>query len=351
MRILLADDNPAFLKAAEHFLRSDSRIRQIHLARSGVEALALADRENPDLVLLDWSLPDLKGLWAALRITGGNETAEVWILAPHDNPEYERAARAAGAEGCLPRLHFTERIGPILQNLQQRIGSRPPQPERPAAAIPGEPPLPGKAGEARRNGPPERGPAGEGPAPDRSRQAAADLERLCSQHMAELARIKEDLGVSPGGPETASGKAKEELFIVCRLGSEWFGLPAGQVARVEKTAAITFLPPSYRPVIGLAAFAGRALPVLGLQENADPPSGTPPESARLVIVRSGRSLAGLQVDGVEGLTPVASSARWPFPWHPSTGPRSYLNGVTRYKDRFIFLLDVDKIMTDLNGVK
>ena len=109
MRILLAEDNPAFLKAMERFLRADPRIRELHLARSGAEAIELAEREKPDLVLLDWALPDLKGLWAALRISGEAGTTAVWLLAPDDKPEYEQAARAASPSPSSSAQSFCRR--------------------------------------------------------------------------------------------------------------------------------------------------------------------------------------------------------------------------------------------------
>jgi chemotaxis signal transduction protein/CheY-like chemotaxis protein len=346
MRILLADDNPVFLQAVERFLGADSRVRQLYLVRSGAEAIELADREKPDLVLLDWSLPDVKGLWAALRITGLDETAEVWVLSPRDDPEYEQAARAAGAEGCLPRLHLFEKMGPILHNLQQRLGRRSKSPTglppaRPAAL--GQEPPQESAGT--RAGPPPGG-AEDGGA-QTVRQALADLEGLWSRQGAGLARIKEALGTESQGPEKVSRSPVGERFIVCRLGSDCCGLPAGQVARVEKKVPYTMLPWDCAPVIGLAVFEGQAIPVLGLQETVQP-ADAGSGSSRWVILRSGRSLAGLKVDGIDDLISVATSDCWPFPWHPAAGPRSYLTRVGRHKDRFIFLVDVDKIMADLN---
>jgi chemotaxis signal transduction protein len=116
---------------------------------------------------------------------------------------------------------------------------------------------------------------------------------------------------------------------------------------VEKTIPVTVLPGDYAPLSGLAVFEGRAIPVLGLEETVRP-AGAGSDSIRWVILRSGRSLAGLQVDGIEDLILVATCDCWPFPWHPAAGPRSYLTRVVRYKEHFIFLVDVDKIMADLN---
>ncbi|MBI5584932.1 MAG: chemotaxis protein CheW [Deltaproteobacteria bacterium] len=349
MQILLADNNPDFLQAVARFLRTDARIRQLHLARSGAEAIELADRENPNLVLLDWSLPDLKGLWAALRIMGGAAIAEVWMLAPNDNPEYERAARAAGAAGCLSRRQFTEKIEPILQNLQARQatsekGCSPAAADQPAS--PAQPPPGGAAGEYRKAVPPENGPVGAGQSP--ILKAVRDLERLCSQQRAGLEKIKEDLAAPRRSPETA-GREPGELYLLCRLGADCFGLPAGRVARVEKATAVSALPPEYAPIIGLAVFEGQAVPVISFSAAGGAGAGSAAEAARLVILRSGRSLAGLLVEGVAEVIPVAVSAPQPLPWHPAAGPRSYLTRITRHKDRFIFLLDVDKIMANLNS--
>jgi DNA-binding NarL/FixJ family response regulator/chemotaxis signal transduction protein len=353
MQILLADDNPAFLQALERFLRTDSRIRQLHLARSGAEALELVDRKNPDLVLLDWSLSGPDVLTVVRDLGGGAKPAEIWILVPQDHPEYERAARAAGAGGCLSRLQFTEKIEPILQKLQRRIGRRSPAEGELLAPTPQESKAgaqaapTGPAGEAREPELPGERPIGGRPGGGPVLETLEDLERLCRRHLDGLAKIRGELSAPRREPEPEHREALE-LFIICRLGAERVGLPARQVARVEKTASITVLPPDYFPLIGLAAYAGKALPVLGLQEEPGP-SGASPEPALLVILHSGRSLAGLKVDGIEDLIPLAPSAQTPLPRAPAAGPRSALTRVAYHKERFIFLLDVDKIMANLNG--
>lgn len=295
MRILLADEHTGFQQAAERFLRADPRVRDIHFARSGAEAIDLAGQFNPDLALLDFILPQINGLWAALRITAGPGSPEVWMLTPGDNPEYEKAARASGAEGCIPKPDFINKIGPILQNLHQRLAGRSPRDD----FIP---------------------------------------ERNLGESLK---------GSTRPSPERRDNFPVQERFIICRIGSERFGLQAREVVQVMALVPFTVLPRKYAPLTGILAFEGQAVPVIDLTELRGQGGVQDPKAARLIVFRSGPLRAGLMVDEIEALIPATNSKVWPFPLNPASTPWPYLNRLIRYKDLFIFLLDMDKIMADL----
>jgi CheY-like chemotaxis protein len=97
-RILVVDD----VRFISHMLAEVLRRRghQVVTANEGEEAVALARRERPDLVLLDISIPGPDGLEVARRLKSGDETRHIpiMIVTSHDDRASLDEARAAGAD-------------------------------------------------------------------------------------------------------------------------------------------------------------------------------------------------------------------------------------------------------------
>jgi DNA-binding NarL/FixJ family response regulator len=99
-RILIADDHEMVRKGLRAVLESAGH-EVCGEAATGREAVALAAKLNPDLSILDVSMPDLNGLEAAQRITSARADAEVLVLTIHDTEQMIRDVLAAGARGYL----------------------------------------------------------------------------------------------------------------------------------------------------------------------------------------------------------------------------------------------------------
>ncbi|MBK7820026.1 MAG: response regulator transcription factor [Tessaracoccus sp.] len=102
IRVAIADDQALVRGAFALLLRSDPRVELVGEAADGVEAVALARREQPDVMLMDVRMPRLDGVEATRRIVGlpGNRT-RVLILTTFDLDEYVFGALRAGAAGFL----------------------------------------------------------------------------------------------------------------------------------------------------------------------------------------------------------------------------------------------------------
>jgi DNA-binding response OmpR family regulator len=83
--ILIAEDDPEISRMLEHSLR---REYEVHWAKDGREALTLAPRVQPDLLLLDVMMPKMNGLEASKWIRGlaGLETVPIIFLTALDTP-------------------------------------------------------------------------------------------------------------------------------------------------------------------------------------------------------------------------------------------------------------------------
>ena len=75
VRVLLADDHRLMREGTAALLGADERIEVVGLARDGREALALAERRPPDVVLLDLNMPDVDGLEACAAAPAREDAA------------------------------------------------------------------------------------------------------------------------------------------------------------------------------------------------------------------------------------------------------------------------------------
>lgn len=101
IRVLLVEDHGLVRAGIRALLRSFEGIDVVAEVSNGREALQLVKDHQPDVVLMDVSMPGLNGLQATARITKESPTARVLMLSIHANEEYVRQALEAGAAGYL----------------------------------------------------------------------------------------------------------------------------------------------------------------------------------------------------------------------------------------------------------
>ena len=117
IRVLLVDDNPEFLEAATRFVATEPRIEVVGQALSGQEAVRETDKLQPDLVLMDYVMPDMNGIEATREIKIRAAVSRVVILTMHDLQEYRSQAEAAGADGFIAKADFGRDLLPLLAKL------------------------------------------------------------------------------------------------------------------------------------------------------------------------------------------------------------------------------------------
>ena len=115
MRVLVVDDHPAFRKALTSALRMVDDIEVAGEAGGGVAACEEATSLEPDVILMDLSMPDLSGIDAMKKIHETNPDLPVVILTAHADDGVERAAREAGASGFLAKGTGLHELVEVLQ--------------------------------------------------------------------------------------------------------------------------------------------------------------------------------------------------------------------------------------------
>lgn len=101
IRILLVDDHPLVLDGINARLEEEEGIRVVGQACNGKEALALAQTIQPDVVLMDITMPIMGGLEATELFKDLHPTIRILALSMHDDQEYILKMIQAGASGYI----------------------------------------------------------------------------------------------------------------------------------------------------------------------------------------------------------------------------------------------------------
>jgi DNA-binding NarL/FixJ family response regulator len=101
IRVAIADDQALVRGGFRMILDARDDIEVVGEASDGAEAVALVERFDPDVVLMDVRMPGTDGIEATRRIAAAGSRARVVVLTTYDLDEYVFAAVRAGASGFL----------------------------------------------------------------------------------------------------------------------------------------------------------------------------------------------------------------------------------------------------------
>jgi DNA-binding NarL/FixJ family response regulator len=101
IRVLLVDDHKIVREGLRSILQHDLKMDVIAQADTGAAAVELAATLNPDLVIMDISMPDLNGMEATRRILGENPSMKVIALSMHSDERFVAEMLKAGASAYL----------------------------------------------------------------------------------------------------------------------------------------------------------------------------------------------------------------------------------------------------------
>lgn len=101
MRVLIADDHTMVRESLVSMLQADGDIQVVAQAADGIEALEKALQTQPDIVVIDLSMPRLNGIEVVRRLREALPDTRVLVLTMHQEDEYVLQAVRAGASGYL----------------------------------------------------------------------------------------------------------------------------------------------------------------------------------------------------------------------------------------------------------
>jgi DNA-binding NarL/FixJ family response regulator len=100
-RIVLADDHPLFRQGIRRIVEENADLEVIGEANDGLELLTLLRTTVPEMVIMDISMPNLRGIEATREIKSCRPEIKVLILSMHKDKEHLVYSLAAGAHGYL----------------------------------------------------------------------------------------------------------------------------------------------------------------------------------------------------------------------------------------------------------
>jgi DNA-binding NarL/FixJ family response regulator len=110
-RILLVDDNPAVRRYLRAILEQQESWKVSGEARTGAEALHQVLESQPDLIVLDYQMPDLNGVDVARQISEMFPNIPILMVTLHLSRQLADAAREAGVRGACAK----QDIGSVVE--------------------------------------------------------------------------------------------------------------------------------------------------------------------------------------------------------------------------------------------
>ena len=118
-RILIVDDHDSFVRGLQALIRSVPNWEMVGRASTGNEAVSMATRLQPDVILMDIKMPDMNGIEATREILSTSPHIGVLILTMFDNDDTVFAALRSGARGYLLKGASKAEITSAIQSVQR----------------------------------------------------------------------------------------------------------------------------------------------------------------------------------------------------------------------------------------
>lgn len=119
IRILIVDDHPVVRHGLKTLLREQPGWEVVGEAADGAEAVQIAERLIPDVVVLDVSMPRMHGLEACRLIRQNLPACEVLMVTQHDSPQMVREALLCGAKGYVVKSNAARDLLEAVQAVSQ----------------------------------------------------------------------------------------------------------------------------------------------------------------------------------------------------------------------------------------
>jgi two-component system nitrate/nitrite response regulator NarL len=112
-RVLVVDDFPEILKRVRELLRDHCEV--IGSVANGQEALLTTLTLNPDILVVDISMPILNGFEVARRVRESNCSAKIVFFTMHEDRDYVDAAFSCGASGYVLKSRASTDLLPAIE--------------------------------------------------------------------------------------------------------------------------------------------------------------------------------------------------------------------------------------------
>ncbi len=117
IKVLLVDDHPVVLEGLKQAMQRSARVQIVGVAHDGAEAINKARSLQPDVVLMDISMPHTDGIEATRVLVQSSPGIRIVGLSVHDSPYYVREMSDAGAVGYIVKTTPTAEMVRIIERV------------------------------------------------------------------------------------------------------------------------------------------------------------------------------------------------------------------------------------------
>jgi len=118
-RIVLADDHVLFRQGLKRMLEEMPNTEVVGEAGDGLDLIHLLDKVTPELVILDISMPNLRGIEAIREIKKIHPDAKILMLTMHNDKEYLYQTISAGADGYFLKKDADSEFFAAIEKIRQ----------------------------------------------------------------------------------------------------------------------------------------------------------------------------------------------------------------------------------------
>ena len=115
IRVLIADDHTLVRKSIENLLKREPDMQVVGTAENGRTAIQLAQVKEPDVIVMDVSMPELDGIRAAGEIKALGITTCIIMLSMHHSTTLVQQARKNGAAGYIIKQQANRDLVPAIR--------------------------------------------------------------------------------------------------------------------------------------------------------------------------------------------------------------------------------------------
>lgn len=120
INVMLVDDHAVVRMGFKLLLESDSDVKVVAEAESGEQAIKLYGEYQPDVVVMDITMPGMGGLEAIERILAKDSTARLLVLSAHEDSVHPKRVLNAGALGYLTKRSAPEELIKAIRTVAGR---------------------------------------------------------------------------------------------------------------------------------------------------------------------------------------------------------------------------------------
>lgn len=122
IRVVIADDHRIVREGLISLLNASGECQVIGEAANGTEAVELATKLRPDVMLVDLSMPGLNGIEVVRRVAAHDASIRLLVLTMHEEEEYVLHLVKAGAHGFMLKDNASEQLLEAVKSLHARRG-------------------------------------------------------------------------------------------------------------------------------------------------------------------------------------------------------------------------------------